>query len=62
MILPQNVGDNGVLKDCAFVGANASEKSNVLLSVKLLLDLLFLRKNTILHSGAVKILLIKYQN
>lgn len=40
-ILPQNVSDTGVLKGCVFVGANASGKSNIILSVKLLLDLLF---------------------
>lgn len=42
-ILPQNVADNGVLKGCIFVGANASGKSTVILGVKLLLDFLFLR-------------------
>ena len=31
-ILPQNVADNGVLKGCIFVGANASGKSNIILS------------------------------
>lgn len=40
-ILPQNVADNGVLKGCIFVGANASGKSTILLGVKLLLDFLF---------------------
>lgn len=44
-ILPQNVSDNNVLKGCVFVGANASGKSNILLSIKLLLDLLFLDKS-----------------
>lgn len=40
-LLPQNVSDTGVLKGCVFVGANASGKSNIILSIKLLLDLLF---------------------
>ena len=40
-ILPQNVADNGVLKGCIFVGANASGKSTIILGVKLLLDFLF---------------------
>ena len=41
-ILPQNVADNGVLKGCIFVGANASGKSTIILGVKLLLDFPFL--------------------
>ena len=48
-ILPQNVADNGVLKGCIFVGANASGKSTIILGVKLLLDFLFLERN--LNSG-----------
>ena len=48
-ILPQNVANNGVLKGCVFVGANASGKSNILLSIKLLLDLLFLERS--INSG-----------
>ncbi len=40
-ILPGNVADNGVLKGCIFVGANASGKSTIILAVKLLLDFLF---------------------
>lgn len=48
-ILPQNVADNGVLKGCIFVGANASGKSNIILAVKLLLDLLFSERN--INSG-----------
>lgn len=48
-ILPQNVADNGVLKGCIFVGANASGKSNIVLSVKLLLDFLFSERD--LNSG-----------
>ena len=48
-ILPQNVADNGVLKGCIFVGANASGKSTIILGVKLLLDFLFSERN--LNSG-----------
>lgn len=48
-ILPQNVADNGVLKGCIFVGANASGKSTIILAVKLLLDLLFSERN--INSG-----------
>ena len=48
-ILPQNVADNGVLKGCIFVGANASGKSTMILGVKLLLDFLFSERN--LNSG-----------
>ena len=49
IILPQNVADNGVLKGCIFVGANASGKSTIILGVKLLLDFLFSERN--LNSG-----------
>ena len=48
-ILPQNVADNGVLKGCIFVGANASGKSNIILGIRLLLDFLFLERN--INSG-----------
>lgn len=48
-ILPQNVADNGVLKGCIFVGANASGKSTIILAVKLLLDFLFSERN--INSG-----------
>ncbi len=48
-ILSQNVADNGVLKGCIFVGANASGKSTIVLGVKLLLDFLFSERN--LNSG-----------
>lgn len=48
-ILPQNVTEDGVLKGCIFVGANASGKSTIILSVKLLLDFLFSERN--LNSG-----------
>lgn len=44
-----NVSDNGVLKGMMFVGANASGKSNVLLAIRLLLDLLFMEKE--INSG-----------
>lgn len=44
-ILSQNVADNGVLKGCIFVGANASGKSTVILGIKLLLDFLFSERN-----------------
>ena len=43
--LPQNCSDDGILKGTMFVGANASGKSNVLIAIKLLLDMLFLEKN-----------------
>lgn len=36
-----NITSNGVLKGTMFVGANASGKSNIILAIKLLLDLLF---------------------
>ncbi len=39
-----NVAKNGVLKGTMFVGANASGKSNAILAVKLLLDLLFMER------------------
>lgn len=39
-----NVANNGVLKGTMFVGANASGKSNAILAVKLLLDLLFMER------------------
>ena len=48
-ILPMNVADNGVLKGCIFVGANASGKSTIILGVKLLLAFLFSERN--LNSG-----------
>lgn len=48
-MLPQNVADNGVLKGCIFVGANASGKSTIILGMKLLLDFLFSERN--LNSG-----------
>lgn len=43
------MADNGVLKGCIFVGANASGKSTIVLGIKLLLDLLFSERN--LNSG-----------
>ncbi len=44
-ILPQNIAENGCLKGAVFVGANASGKSNVLLGIKLFLELLFREKD-----------------
>ncbi|MEJ6949446.1 AAA family ATPase [Natronospora cellulosivora (SeqCode)] len=41
-----NVADNGILKGIMFVGANASGKSNILIAIKFLLDMLFREKNT----------------
>lgn len=48
-MLPQNVAECGALKGCVFVGANASGKSNIILSIKLLLDMLFRERN--INSG-----------
>ncbi|WFR56737.1 ATP-binding protein [Anaerocolumna sp. AGMB13025] len=48
-ILPGNVSECGVLKGAIFVGANASGKSNIILSIKLLLDFLFRERN--MNSG-----------
>ncbi|MCM1246124.1 MAG: AAA family ATPase [Roseburia sp.] len=56
-ILPENVSDHGILKGCIFVGANASGKSNIVLSIKLLLDFLFLERNV--NSGMFKCLFSK---
>jgi hypothetical protein len=44
-----NIANNGVLKGLMFVGANASGKSNIILAIKLLLDLLFKEKE--INSG-----------
>ena len=44
-----NVADNGILKGALFVGANASGKSNVILAIQLLLELLFKEKE--INSG-----------
>ena len=44
-LLPQNVADNSVLKECIFVGGNASGKSTVIQAIKLLMDLLFSEKD-----------------
>lgn len=44
-----NVTTSGILKGSMFVGANASGKSNIILSIKLLLDLLF--KEREINSG-----------
>lgn len=53
--LNQNVNVDGILKGCIFVGANASGKSNVVLSIKLLLDFLF--KDRSIKLGILKSLL-----
>jgi len=53
--LNQNVNEDGILKGCIFVGANASGKSNVVLSIKLLLDFLF--KDRSIKLGILKSLL-----
>lgn len=53
--LNQNVNKDGILKGCIFVGANASGKSNVVLSIKLLLDFLF--KDRSIKLGILKSLL-----
>lgn len=39
--LENNVSDGGILKGIAFYGANASGKSNALLAIRILIDLLF---------------------
>lgn len=39
-----NVTDNGILKGAIFVGGNATGKTNIILSMKLLLELLFREK------------------
>ena len=38
--LDENIGDNKILRGCLFVGENASGKSQILNSIKLLLDFL----------------------
>ena len=43
--LDENIGDNKILRGCLFVGENASGKSQILNSIKLLLDLLFGNKD-----------------
>lgn len=53
--LQQNVNKDGILKGCIFVGANASGKSNIVLSIKLLLDFLFKDRN--IKLGILKSLL-----
>ena len=39
--LDENIGTDKILKGCLFVGENASGKSQILKSIKLLLDLFF---------------------
>ena len=53
--LSQNVNKDGILKGCIFVGPNASGKSSVVLSIKLLLDFLFKDRN--IKLGVLKSLL-----
>lgn len=43
--LDENIGNDKILKGCLFVGENASGKSQILKSIKLLLDLLFGNKD-----------------
>lgn len=59
-ILPQNVSESGILKGCIFVGANASGKSNIILGIKLLLDLMFQEKN--INSKMLRCFLSKNKN
>lgn len=40
----RNVSDNGILKGTIFVGGNATGKTNIILALKVLLDLLFREK------------------
>lgn len=42
----KNVSDNGILKGAIFVGGNATGKTNIILAMKILLDLLFREKLT----------------
>ena len=51
-ILPQNCTSDGILKGAMFVGANASGKSNAILAIKILLDLLFIERD--INSGIFK--------
>lgn len=44
-LLPQNCTEEGILKGVMFVGANASGKSNVLMAVRILLDMLFMERD-----------------
>ena len=53
--LSQNVNKDGILKGCIFVGPNASGKSSVVFSIKLLLDFLFKERN--IKLGVLKSLL-----
>lgn len=52
-----NAADNGILKGLMFVGANASGKSNVILAIRLLLDLLFMERE--INQGFLNCLLSK---
>lgn len=44
-LLPQNCSEDGILKGVMFVGANASGKSNVLMAVRILLEMLFMERD-----------------
>ncbi|MBV4420555.1 ATP-binding protein [Clostridium tyrobutyricum] len=55
-----NVSENGILKGSIFVGANASGKTNIILSLKLLLELLFAEK--IINIGLYKCLFSESNN
>lgn len=55
-----NVNENGILKGAIFVGGNATGKTNVILSLKLLLDLLFREK--LINIGTYKCLFSQESN
>ncbi|MBU5316910.1 ATP-binding protein [Clostridium bornimense] len=55
-----NVNENGILKGAIFVGGNATGKTNIILSLKLLLDLLFREK--LINIGAFKCLFSQESN
>lgn len=55
-----NVNENGILKGAIFVGGNATGKTNVILSLKLLLDLLFREK--LINIGTFKCLFSQESN
>lgn len=55
-----NVNENGILKGAIFVGGNATGKTNIILSLKLLLDLLFREK--LINIGTYKCLFSQESN
>ena len=55
-----NIDENGILKGGIFVGGNATGKTNIILSIKLLLDLLFREK--IVNIGSYKCLFSRENN